>query len=374
MADRENADRDSEAASLIWTLIAVSEKAARIARECRARKELFKLLVEEKTGEDKNPRVKQDFKTLADVLVQETVKHHICAKWPTLRQNVLGEENNLFTNSKGQGIIVEVKSTEAETADLLEQVLDGNSTAAAILARAVHQEPEVERSVQADFDRLKAALNEQQIPLNDIGIWIDPIDGTYAYVEGRWDDKATSDPTASLEHQQPHRYGLRCCTVLIGGFLRSTGIPVFSAVSQPFATPSTGPTTTFFCARSIHNVPHLPMKYNVVISSVERRDIRKKLEKVFTVTTASGAGYKLLMVGLGWCEAYVLSRGSTFRWDTCAPQALLQAQGGGMRQFRSDAPITYNVYDKHEACNSGGLIAYRSEAVCRKILDVLEIN
>lgn len=70
----------SSTSSLIWSLLEVSEKAARIARECRARKELFDLLVEEKIGKDKNPRMAQDFKTLTDVLVQETVKHNLCAK------------------------------------------------------------------------------------------------------------------------------------------------------------------------------------------------------------------------------------------------------------------------------------------------------
>ncbi|XP_022704367.1 inositol polyphosphate 1-phosphatase-like isoform X2 [Varroa jacobsoni] len=365
----------SSTSSLIWGLLEVSEKAARIARECRARKELFDLLVEEKIGKDKNPRMAQDFKTLTDVLVQETVKHNLCAKWPVLKSNILGEENNLFTNAKGQGILVEVKSTEEETANLLEQVLDGNSAAAALLARAVHQEPEVEQVVRADFNRLKNALDKQDVLLEDIGIWIDPIDGTFEYIAGMWDADSASDPTIPLEQQRPHRKGLRCCTVLIGGFSKSSGSPIFSAVSQPFATPHAGPTTTFFCARSIHNVPHLPVKYNVVVSTVEEQDILEKLERAsLTVTHASGAGYKLLMVALGWCDAYVLTQGSTFRWDTCAPQALLQAQGGGMRQFNSKKPIRYDVYDKQLACNTGGLIAYRNEAICRKILSVLEIE
>lgn len=58
-------------------LINVSEKAANIARQCRKEKALFELLVQEKTGNQKNKRFFQDFKTLADVLIQETVKHYI---------------------------------------------------------------------------------------------------------------------------------------------------------------------------------------------------------------------------------------------------------------------------------------------------------
>lgn len=74
---------------LLWSLLEVSEKASCIARECRARQELFELLVEEKSGEDKNPRMLQDFKTLADVLVQETVKHHLCRKVRPYLWNIL---------------------------------------------------------------------------------------------------------------------------------------------------------------------------------------------------------------------------------------------------------------------------------------------
>jgi inositol polyphosphate 1-phosphatase len=65
---------------LLNELIKASEKAAQIARLCRAEEELFKLLVQEKSPETKNPRFVQDFKTLADVLVQETVRHDLGVK------------------------------------------------------------------------------------------------------------------------------------------------------------------------------------------------------------------------------------------------------------------------------------------------------
>lgn len=63
--------------SLLETLIKVSEKAANIARICRQEKHLFELLVQEKGNKESNPRFVQDFKTLADVLIQETVKYDI---------------------------------------------------------------------------------------------------------------------------------------------------------------------------------------------------------------------------------------------------------------------------------------------------------
>ena len=50
-----------------------SEKAANIARACRSEASLFELLVQEKTGADKNAKFVQDFKTLADVLIQAII-------------------------------------------------------------------------------------------------------------------------------------------------------------------------------------------------------------------------------------------------------------------------------------------------------------
>ena len=62
---------------LAAALVRVSEKAANIARSVRSEQSLFELLVEEKTGEQKNKRFVQDFKTLTDVLVQEIVKNDL---------------------------------------------------------------------------------------------------------------------------------------------------------------------------------------------------------------------------------------------------------------------------------------------------------
>ncbi len=62
---------------LLSETLNLSEKAACLARAIRAEHTLFDLLVQEKTGEDKNQKFAHDFKTLADVLVQETVRHDL---------------------------------------------------------------------------------------------------------------------------------------------------------------------------------------------------------------------------------------------------------------------------------------------------------
>lgn len=68
------------AKELVEILLQVSEKSAKIARAWRCQKELFELMVEEKAEKEKNERFVHDFKTLADVLVQEVVKHDVSLK------------------------------------------------------------------------------------------------------------------------------------------------------------------------------------------------------------------------------------------------------------------------------------------------------
>lgn len=75
------------AIELLKEILKVSEKAANIARVCRADDHLFKLLVQEKAPEESNSRFEHDFKTLADCLIQEAVKYDIgkrvrcCSGW-----------------------------------------------------------------------------------------------------------------------------------------------------------------------------------------------------------------------------------------------------------------------------------------------------
>lgn len=89
-----------------------------------------------------------------------------------MKDNIRGEEDNLFTNTLGQQIQVEVCQSAHETASLLETVLDGNQTAALLLANAVHMELS------------DPPLRLGPLPLNtkNIGIWVDPLGELY----GMW--------------------------------------------------------------------------------------------------------------------------------------------------------------------------------------------
>nr|CAD7575749.1 unnamed protein product [Timema californicum] len=225
------------------SLLKVSEKAANIARVCRQNQHLFKLLVQEKKNEERNPRFLQDFKTLADVLIQETVKHDIGNQlanalvvlssaaedgeikvrisFSDIAGHIYGEETNSFTNTLGDTITVEVQKDQDSTAALLSKVLDGDTIAANLLASEVHRDMVL---AEVDAGSVPLPLN-LELPLQSMAMWVDPIDSTAEYISG----EEIRSPVADI-----FQSGLRCVTVLIGVFDRNTGTPVIGVINQPF--------------------------------------------------------------------------------------------------------------------------------------------
>ncbi|XP_030632944.1 inositol polyphosphate 1-phosphatase [Chanos chanos] len=378
-------------ADLLRLLLNVSEKAANVARVCRQEAPLFELLVQEKTGADKNKKFVQDFKTLADVVIQEMIRHDVGAQFPEMVGFIHGEESNKFENGLGESVTVTVCAQEKDTAALLATVLDGDQTAASLLARAIHQELQLR-------DEAAEAL---QLPLSpvDLGIWIDPIDATSQYIEGK-EEVAPEGGFCSS--------GLPCALVLIGVYLRASGEPVMGVINQPFNqkdSTGNGWKGQHFWGVSYGSVNtcSLPRPVNsllgkedgtvsVVLSSSEKQDVKDALAPLGRLMYASGAGYKILCVILGLADVYVLSEGSTFKWDSCAPHALLRALGGGVADLRESlsasrgcviegkaghgAELTYHIprtgcQGVEKWANHGGLVAYLDSKVLMKVVGEL---
>lgn len=359
-------------ADLLRLLLKVAEKAANVARVCRQEAPLFQLLVQEKTGDDKNKKFVQDFKTLADVVIQEMIRHDVGAQFPEMTGFILGEESNKFENGLGENVTVTVCSTEQETAQLLATVLDGNHAAASLLARAIHQDPE---TIEANTDGLTVPLSP-----SELGIWIDPIDATSQYIEGREE---------VLEEGHLFPSGLHCALVLIGVYLRNTGEPVMGVINQPFNHKDTaggGWRGKYFWGVSYGSVnlcsesrPAPSSRgLSVVLSSSEKQVVKEALTSLCSpdrLMYASGAGYKILCVIQGLADVYILSEGSTFKWDSCAPHALLRALGGGVVDLKKclqssvgaqDQKTELTYHQPNAECkgadrwaNYGGLVAYR---------------
>ncbi|XP_050730549.1 inositol polyphosphate 1-phosphatase-like isoform X2 [Eriocheir sinensis] len=375
-------------AELIKTLLSFSERAGEIARAIRQEPKLFALLVEEKGEGEKNQRFAHDFKTLADVLIQEALRHHVARTIPSLAEWVQGEESAEFTNTLGEKITVRICDTQNGTATLLAKVLDGNKEAAEILAALAHQDI----TFTPDPHLIEKVPD---LPIDSLGIWIDPVDSTGEYVRGR-----PGEAVGSI-----HQQGLQCVTVLIGLYDRHSGLPIGGIINQPFAAFTENKKRwegkvywgVNYKGVSVHNLPAMPVESAgssppvVVLSSSEDPALHTRLSRHFSVLNATGAGYKQLVVALGLAAACLSSKDSTFRWDTAAPHGLLRAAGGGVVVYRrltssasakdiaaetlEELQILYHKPNANPAqlslqwCNEGGLVAYRDPKVLANILE-----
>nr|XP_041567549.1 inositol polyphosphate 1-phosphatase [Taeniopygia guttata] len=313
-------------AGLLPALVAVSQKAAEVARLCRAEEPLLRLRPAEKSGPERNARFQRDFKTLADVLIQELIKHDLGTQFPELRGHIHGEESSEFRDAQGGTVTVRVCATPGDTVALLLAVLGPEQTRAAeLLAEAVHREVTLG---DTELDGIDPGVSP-----GDLGIWIDPIDSTNEFIGGRED-------VAPIDGIAPE--GLRSALVLVGAFDRHSGVPVLGVINEPFF--QRDPQTHRWQGRYHWGVAHgdtrlcslsppLPRpRPRVVLSRAESAAVRGALGSLGggPPLLAAGAGYKLLCVALGLADAFVLSLPTTFAWDSCAPHAILRALGGGV--------------------------------------------
>ncbi|XP_053661235.1 inositol polyphosphate 1-phosphatase [Anopheles marshallii] len=362
------------AINLLKELLKASEKAANIARVCRRNQRLFSLLVQEKEKDESNSRFDHDFKTLADCLIQEMIKYDIGKQFPELRDNIRGEENAKFTNTAGESVIVSVTDDPENTIQVLEKILNGDKEAASALV------DEVYRDVDLDTEELE--IPTDAIPLDndwsELGIWIDPIDGTAEYIKG--EEKLTKFSNIASS-------GLKCCTVLIGVYETSQGTPILGVINQPFADKASEQdefqgkySGKIYWGLSIGDLkfnniaPHEPDARIAILSPSEQSKyvdfIRNQLK--YDVIYSSGAGYKILKIATGEAELFLLSKGTTYKWDTCAPQAILRSMNGDLFNLqdtlinKSVKKISYQ--DRKVTRNLGGLIAYQNIDKLREFL------
>jgi len=350
---------------LLKCLVCASLKAANIARACRAEPALFELLVEEKTGDDKNAKFDQDFKTLADVLIQETVRHDVSCMFPGLQDNIFGEESNKFTNKLGESLVVAVQADENATKELLTKVLNDNDEAAKLLAKQVHAKVTVDDDKNEEIEVVKESVN-----IDDIGIWIDPIDATSQYIKGVDDDVSETDlPTK----------GLQVVTVLIGAFLKSTGQPIIGVVSHPFSGDQVRVCWGVTMGHQVYVSGSVGSKRErskprLLIGSSENKTLVEKLSEEFEVVKVGGAGHKLMMVALGSADIYINTGASTFKWDSCGPHTILAGLGGGVVDCKDFQDIRYDVTEGGSKANVDGIVAFKEEKyldIVKKIISLL---
>jgi len=183
--------------------------------------------------------------------------------------------------------------------------------------------------------------------------------------------------------------GLDCVTVLIGVYERDTGVPVIGVVAQPFGEKleeNVYSSSMFWgvCLPTLqaHNCDFEARDENRrlgIFSSSEQSDILQRfLDLGYEFAFSAGAGHKALKVITHEVDVYLLSKGSTFKWDTCAPQAILRALGGDVLDYTASVaeqkavPLKYLMEDAETdpdwKRNAGGIISVRNVNVVEELL------
>ncbi|KAL4222445.1 Inositol polyphosphate 1-phosphatase [Mactra antiquata] len=370
---------------ILKALINVSEKGANIARIIRSEASLLDLLVQEKKGDQKNERFVRDFKTLADVLVQEVVRYDLKQQFSGIGESIYGEESNKFTNTLGDSITVEIQDTSQQTQQILSEVLDENMEAAKILADVIHQDVNVDNDLQCI---------DKEINVKDIGVWIDPIDSTAQYIQGM----------VGVESNDLVDEGLQCVAVLIGVYDKTNGLPIVGVTNQPFYTLDSstwkGSITWGVCIGDLklNSLPSSSLSSDqsrsktILISSSESQSVQDTLSSTYTVRHIAGAGYKLLSVCQSLADSYVLTKSSNYKWDCCGPHAILRSLGGGivkytqlheyanndykdvngLEQIRYNRPDDEHATGANTWCNHGGIVAYRSSDMLENLVKLFK--
>lgn len=118
----------------------------------------------------------------------------------------------------------------------------------------------------------------------------------------------------------------------------------------------------------VTNLPDSNVK-NTKLALVSKAEDEKYIKALrdlgYTVVYSAGAGYKMLKVICGEADLFLLSKNTTFKWDTCAPHAILNAIDGGLFKIddiiESNSIIEIDYCDERDNANEGGLLALRRD-------------
>uniref|UniRef100_A0A2P2IDL0 3'(2'),5'-bisphosphate nucleotidase 1 n=1 Tax=Hirondellea gigas TaxID=1518452 RepID=A0A2P2IDL0_9CRUS len=209
-----------------------------------------------------------------------------------------------------------------------------------------------------------AKLSQEQIV-----VWVDPLDGTSEFTEataaaahkclmGNHDTGCGAHSTSLLDH----------VTVLIG--IAVDGKTVAGIIHQPYFNyknkekelgrtiygiiGSAGENDGVVGGLLVKPPPtgcvvattrsHASSTVNDAVSSCDPTEVLR----------VGGAGHKVLLLLDGSAHAYVFASPGCKKWDTCAPQAVLEAAGGALTDIKGDH-ILYHRHVQHR--NSEGVLA-----------------
>eukprot|EP01116_Phalansterium_solitarium_P024551 TRINITY_DN9020_c0_g1_i1.p1 TRINITY_DN9020_c0_g1~~TRINITY_DN9020_c0_g1_i1.p1 ORF type:complete len:312 (+),score=76.10 TRINITY_DN9020_c0_g1_i1:144-1079(+) len=173
----------------------------------------------------------------------------------------------------------------------------------------------------------------QSVPLAELCVFIDPLDGTREFVRGNW---------ASV-------------TTLIGIAVR--GLPVAGVIGQPFGPLGNGEARTVYGMPGVglHGIERQQRRLGALtltVSSTAALEARTAAIGCDDILWGSGTGFKSLLVLGG--DADVFLHSGTYLWDICAPAALLAVLGGTCTDLHGHAvPFESSVSTRYEYSDGG---------------------
>lgn len=194
-------------------------------------------------------------------------------------------------------------------------------------------------------------------------MWIDPLDATHEYTEGK------KDPSL-----------LVYVTVMICIAVRGT--PIAGIINQPFSPNSQGITKWAWLNHGVSETLEAAGEdksardgLTVTYSRSHPGEVAKVADAAFTEggvhpvhVPAAGSGYKTLQVVERKADLY-LHTTEIKKWDICAGNAILNSVGGKMTTLKGQE-IDYSFIGS--PLNGDGLLAALSESTHQQCLDKLQ--
>jgi len=163
----------------------------------------------------------------------------------------------------------------------------------------------------------------------DLVIWVDPLDGTKEFTQGRKQD----------------------VTVLIG--IAAYGNAVGGVIYQPWYSQKEGGENTGrvmwgAVGLGAHGFTRTEPPADRKVITTTRSHMQKSVQdaidscKPDSLIQIGGSGSKCVLVADGTADAYLFASPGTKKWDTCAGDAIIKALGGTMTDVHG-GPIKYHA-------------------------------
>eukprot|EP01102_Stenamoeba_stenopodia_P015128 TRINITY_DN5121_c0_g1_i1.p1 TRINITY_DN5121_c0_g1~~TRINITY_DN5121_c0_g1_i1.p1 ORF type:complete len:325 (-),score=46.01 TRINITY_DN5121_c0_g1_i1:68-1042(-) len=302
----------------------------------------------ELSEEEKNDPEPENLSTNADTTSEQIIIQSLKQEWPNITY-VSEEESDLPEGHSSSKINIDThvipSSRESNSYKILQQAVD---------------------------DRWMAKATS-------VCVFIDPLDGT-------------RDFTTYIQHlkkdQTPHKENLRgngsSTMVMIG--IAVNGRATAGVLYQPFSgldaitsdliVDNDGgrtiwgmqglgvfglrkslihPKRKFTVATSLHHSTHKSSQAIERLGDVD-------------VLPVGGAGFKTLLLLEGFVDAFVFATKGTKRWDTCAPEAIIECGGGAMTDAMGRAFHYQKENNVEKYGNSDGVVACMNPTTHRRII------